>query len=1620
MKPGTNRFVSRVPVLLAAFAGCMVWQATAATHTFTVSNNLEQDAPLWSSGNGWNTTPVTGTDTILTFSGSLDAGQTNFSSNNISPLTLNRINFSQVGTGAASTTAPVVTILGSAIEFVANSGTAPVLNFGATGTVRPLTVIRNNLVVTGNLSIAGASNATLSGQISGAGNVTKTDDGIVTISGASNNWSGNLTINGGALVFTNPGALSSGTLIVAANGSLRIAGGITAGAGKTVTISGGGFGSTGTLAGGSGNNTWAGNVILGSAGTRIGVADGGGSLTVSGSISGTGELVIRTAAANQVVTLSGSNSYVGPTRVIIGVLSVGNFGNIGSGNSNLGNATTPANGMIILGNTPSDNPIVVPSLRYTGAGETTNRAIRLESALNTAINGTIEHAGTGTLKFTSDLVVDGAAGKTLTLSSVANATGEFAGVIGDGTGVGKLGITKTGVGNWILSAANTYTGNTSVTGGILVLTNASALGGSTTISAAGGSLGLSGGLNFGAGKTITISGAGSNSNGALQSFGGSNVWQGNVVLNGANARLGVADTGTSLEVTGVISAADAARSLQIRSSGATQEVKIGSANTYTGATSIVHGVLSVSSIKSIADGVADGSSSLGAPTNATDGTITFGIDANNFSGSATLRYTGTGATTDRIIRLQSAGGASPPTLTATLDQSGSGLLKFTGNLATADTAIAGTTTGRRNLVFSGSTAGTGEFAGVISAVDAVIKNGTGTWTLSGANTYTGTTAVNAGTLVLTGGSSAGGTTTVAAGGTLHVKGDYTIGTTTTGNLTVNGGTATRGTLSLADDATHTLTLANGTFTVGGSGSDSSILNFDLGASGVSDRIAAGTFTVNAGGAVINLAQITGTSLSAGTYTLVTHNNATGVSGLTVGAVPASPAGKVATFSISGTSTETQLIVALASVSTTGRAYWTGTEGSVWNTINGTTGQTNFVANADGGGAHDILPDATTDVYFTANTIQGGSTTTLGQDFSIRSLHFTGSGTPATTAQTIGGSSLLTIGSGGIQVESGSGEHILNTRLHLAASQTWTLAGASGLKLTVNGAISGATSDLTVNGGRTLVLTGANSYRDTYVGGGTTVQVGVAGGSTGSLGTGNIDNAGTIDFKRSGATVLSGVISGAGNLIASAGTVTLSGANTYSGTTTVKDGAIVLVQNNTALGTTAGATIVEKGGGLRFSGGVTVAEVLNLAPQVAGSANDAILFNSSGNNTLTGTINVAGDNTNNFRFEAAASSTLNIQGNVTGNGAFTAGIGLVTRGDGHINISGALSGFSRLTVQGNNNTLTLSGQNTYTGATVSTGTNTVIVVNSINSTSASGPTMTSSSLGAPADGFGIIELGAGNTLRYVGTGETTNRGIDMTAGPGITLEHSGTGILTFTGAIRNTANDTPKTLTLSGTGVGEITGALANRNSTGFTSLTKTGTSVWTLSGTAKAYTGATTVTGGTLRLATSIGSTQVSVTGSTLQLVTANVLSDAAALTLNNGTLIAGGTHERLGTLTLTGNSQIDLATAGNAVHFADSSASSWTGTLAILHWGGLSTGGPDGDGYSHVSFGDGSTTGLTTSQLSGIFFVNPTINGQSYTGNFSAAMLGTGEIVAVIPEPSAALLVLFGSAAAITRRRRK
>ena len=153
----------------------------------------------------------------------------------------------------------------------------------------------------------------------------------------------------------------------------------------------------------------------------------------------------------------------------------------------------------------------------------------------------------------------------------------------------------------------------------------------------------------------------------------------------------------------------------------------------------------------------------------------------------------------------------------------------------------------------------GKITEVIPARTAnITKVGTGTFTLSGASTCTGTITVNGGTLLVnnTTGSGTGTNNTVVVnnGGTLGGTGFITS------IVTVNGG----GALSPGSNAVGTLTLrSNLTLNAG------AILNFELGAGVVNDKIIVGNNLVLGG--ILNVTNVAG--FGAGTYTLITYSGA---------------------------------------------------------------------------------------------------------------------------------------------------------------------------------------------------------------------------------------------------------------------------------------------------------------------------------------------------------------------------------------------------------------------------------------------------------------------------------------------------------------------------------------------------------------------------------------------------------------------------------------------------------------------------------------------------------------------------------------------------------------------------
>ncbi len=183
--------------------------------------------------------------------------------------------------------------------------------------------------------------------------------------------------------------------------------------------------------------------------------------------------------------------------------------------------------------------------------------------------------------------------------------------------------------------------------------------------------------------------------------------------------------------------------------GFTQRLS-GTASSYTGSTSILKGRLEVAKL---ANGGAN--SSIGASTNAASNLV--------LGGGATLAYLGEGDSSDRGFTID-----DDDVIGVRIDSSGTGALDLTNTAAPVFASAAPIT-----LTLGGTNTASNTLAAAIpdngaSAVT-LVKDGGGTWVLSGSNTYTGTTTVSSGRLAVNG--SLGNTAvTVAGGGTLGGSG----------------------------------------------------------------------------------------------------------------------------------------------------------------------------------------------------------------------------------------------------------------------------------------------------------------------------------------------------------------------------------------------------------------------------------------------------------------------------------------------------------------------------------------------------------------------------------------------------------------------------------------------------------------------------------------------------------------------------------------------------------------------------------------------------------------------------------------------------------------------------------
>ncbi|MFW2480452.1 MAG: beta strand repeat-containing protein [Lentimonas sp.] len=619
--------------------------------------------------------------------------------------------------------------------------------------------------------------------------------------------------------------------------------------------------------GGNGNNVWGIDTDLAAGVHEVTVNNGaGGTLEMSGVLSGSGG-IIRGAGGSADGTLylsNTANTFTGDVVLDGGTTQVGSFANEGLASS-LGAGTGVDS--ITLGGSES---ATAATLSYVGSGNASTdrqfevryrrdaanaraQVISNDSADNSDLTFT---AANGTWNWTTAAT---AASSLLefTLSGTSTGTTTFTNsLIEDAGATDRTKFVVNTAGTVVLNAANSYTAGTDIQDGILQLNNAASAGtGAIDVQDNNGQLLLNGGINVT--NALTLSGKGSGITGdsvnlALASSGGAaNEYSGDITIGGTEVSMGnVSGSDSSLTVSGGIdlngnklslrgNAQDMTLSGKITGTGTGLIVNSTTANvTISNNTNDFDAPINLSVVRNLKytsiSNVGGGASALGAATTVENGTITID-NGNSFT---RLDYIGTAdASTDRVLHLDGIGGdiilvnssTSPTKLT------------FTGDIS-RDAAQTG------GLVLQPNSGNTIEFSGVLSDDGSAnrLKNrstSSGTVILSGDNTYTGTTIVDASSIMLVNGTTSGqGAFTVA--GTLG--GNGTIGTD-------NANVFITGTLSTGNgNSPDTLTMDLGTGSLDVSGADNLI--FELGTT--SDLVVLTSGSLDLGVGVIGFSDFT--------------------------------------------------------------------------------------------------------------------------------------------------------------------------------------------------------------------------------------------------------------------------------------------------------------------------------------------------------------------------------------------------------------------------------------------------------------------------------------------------------------------------------------------------------------------------------------------------------------------------------------------------------------------------------------------------------------------------------------------------------------------------------------------
>ena len=822
-------------------------------------------------GTAFSSTVAGGTLSLL--------GTTGTNGNSYNTLNLNGFGLTVSGAGNTSIASPIVSSAGNTFGITKN-GTGTLTLSGTNTFTGGLTINSGtvsysadanlgnannaiNLIGGGFLQYAGSTSTTLGAghliKLSGSGGVDVANSSTVltvgtTVGGSTGSLvkagAGSLLLSG-ANTFGGTTTITGGTLLVSSLSGLGSQG--IAGLSLSDGINGGLFGFT------SGNNTISRNFTLTGTGSGFVVVGGADALTLSGSLSGSGNLLLQSAGGQNsydvfgTITLLGNNTYSGGTTIAgglnvkvgspnpainssLGTGVVTNFGNLtyycppastaafdnyGTLNLNVGSFASIINessATVYVGNTASAGTATITNNgRFDFIGSGNAGAASIVSTGGVLGFGDTSSAGTSVINSTSginfynastagsaaitnngtlDLTLHtgglsigslGGAGtvslgsKTLTVGGLNTST-TISGVVQDGGfEPGSSGsLVKTGTGTLTLSGANTYTGTTTITGGTLLVSSLSALGGQGSAG-----LRLSDGTNGGLFGLTTP---------------GNTLLVRDFVLTGTGSGFTTASSLGALYLSGNLSGAG---SVTFAGSGL---INFYGSDTATGATTIAAG-----STVYIGDPTHNSTLGTGAVTVngnlyflASSATLTNAALTNN---SRTTFFNSTSAGTTPLTNngFLSFQDSSTAALASISNNSGGtvDVSVHTGGLLIGDLGGAGTVSLGANTLTLGGLNTSSTISGTIKDGGAsggtggtLVKTGAGTLTLTGANTYTGGTTLSGGTLAVGNSNALSTGGVILNGGTLATGGSgpqtVTNAVTLAGSSGLSSGTATTG------------------------------------------------------------------------------------------------------------------------------------------------------------------------------------------------------------------------------------------------------------------------------------------------------------------------------------------------------------------------------------------------------------------------------------------------------------------------------------------------------------------------------------------------------------------------------------------------------------------------------------------------------------------------------------------------------------------------------------------------------------------------------------------------------------------------------------------------------------